>query len=156
MPEDDPNLMTIFTVLALNSSPTRRREPPTSTAPVVATDTLPAHRVEALLGYLDDAGGTTRGRRRHGDVRCDGTADTLDMPTGPNGNASAIGTGDWGTQDRRRQLHARGRPGIRRPGGSVAGQVIAGRYTLLDVLGEGGMGTVYRPSKPSRSSGRWC
>jgi hypothetical protein len=41
------------------------------------------------------------------------------------------------------------------PDGSSLDQVIAGRYRLTGVLGEGGWGPSIGPSRPSRSAVRW-
>ena len=102
-------------------------------------------RVEALLA-ADDGGGRS----------VEGDATETSHLTSPE-TQEATAAVDTGTRlasgscnncerqtGRRLTSPSPAAPRTDRPGRSGVGQVIAGRYTLREVLGEGGMGTVYR------------
>lgn len=139
MSETNPGLLTLFTMALELADPIERLS---YLDRVCAGDADLRRQVEELLAAYPGAGRflESDSTNAHEPISPDATAAFAPDMTGTFATRE---TSDYQPGDRTEQYSGR----LDRPYPTGLGAVIAGRYTLVDVIGEGGMGAVYLASQ---------
>jgi serine/threonine protein kinase/tetratricopeptide (TPR) repeat protein len=142
MPDAKPSLITILAGALARTDPVEQNAYLDRTCGV---GTALRRRVESLLAEDATADLTLGSGRKTGSATPTSDSSEATRASVPDTSTSPEVTGEYQPDASVTEGTNVSRAGP--PGEFVGGQVIAGRYTLLEVMGEGGMGTVYRAAQ---------